>query len=90
VCCNGTVNVGLFVLDSAPTVTTTGPVVTPGGTITTMLVALQLVTHPAVPLNVTVLAPCDVPKFVPVIVTAVYAPPELGEIEVMLGGTVTT
>ena len=45
-------------LAKPPTVTTTLPVVAPVGTLTTMLVALQLVAVPAlVPLNVTVLVP---------------------------------
>src|SRR5215472_4589427 len=52
------------------TVTTTLPVVAPAGTMTTMLVALQLLAVPAdVPLKVTALVPCVFPKFVPVIVT---------------------
>ncbi len=38
-----------------PTVTTTFPVVAPAGTVTTMLVALQLTTVAIVALNVTVL-----------------------------------
>jgi hypothetical protein len=42
-----------------------------------MLVALQLVGVPAVPLNVTVLVPCVVPKFVPVIVTEVPTGPDV-------------
>ncbi len=50
-----------------------------------MLVALQLVTVAAVPLNVTVLVPFVDPKFVPVIVTAVPTGPELGDRLVMLG-----
>jgi len=61
-----------------PTVTTTFPVVEPFGTGTTMLVALQLAGVAAVPLNVTVLDPCDAPKFVPVIVTEVPTGPEGG------------
>ena len=44
--------------------TTTLPVVAPDGTGTFMLVALQLVGVPAVPLNLTVLLPNDL-KFVP-------------------------
>jgi len=80
------VYVGLPVLATPPTVTTTGPVVVPLGTITTMLVELQLITLvAAVPLKVTVLVPCVAPKFVPVIVTCVLIPPELGDIPVMLG-----
>jgi hypothetical protein len=68
-----------------PTVTTTLPVVAPVGTDTTMLVALQLVGVPAVPLNLTVLVPWLAPKFVPVIVTGVVTAPEVGFKLVMLG-----
>lgn len=54
----GTVTVkGTPLLALPPTVTTTLPVVAAAGTGTTMLVALQLVGVPAVPLNVTVLVP---------------------------------
>jgi len=67
------------------TVTTTLPVVAPLGTGTMMLVALQLVGVPDVPLNVTVLEPCVEPKFVPVIVTEVATGPEVGDRLVMLG-----
>ena len=67
------------------TVTTTFPVVAPLGTGATMLVALQLVGVAAVPLNLTVLVPCVVPKFVPVIVTDVPTVPEVGDKVVMLG-----
>ncbi len=72
-------------LATPPTVTTTFPVVAPVGTDVARLVALQLVTVAAVPLNVTVLVPCVDPKFAPVIVTAVPAGPELGDTLVMLG-----
>jgi hypothetical protein len=65
-------------LATPPTVTTTFPVVAPAGTTTTMLVALQFVGVAAVPLKVSVLLPCDAPKFVPVIVTDVPATPEAG------------
>src|SRR5208283_2914188 len=54
------------------------PVVAPLGTGTTMLVPLQLVGVPAVPLNFTVLVPRLVPKFVPVIATTVPAAPVFG------------
>jgi hypothetical protein len=65
-------------LATPDTVTTTLPVVAPAGTVTTMLVALQLVTAvTAVPLNVTVLVPCVAPKFVPVMVMEVPTAPEL-------------
>src|SRR6266571_6602022 len=69
-------------------VTTTLPEVAPAGTGATMLVALQLVGVAAVPLNVTVLVPCDAPKFAPAIVTEVPTVPELGVKLVMLGGGV--
>ena len=66
--------------------TTTRPVVAPVGTGTTMLVALQLVEVAAVPLNVTVLVPCDAPKPVPPIITGVPTDPDDGLKLVMLGG----
>jgi hypothetical protein len=70
-------------LATPPTVTTTFPVVAPDGTGTTMLVALQFVGVPAVPLNVT--TPWLVPKFVPVIVTEVPMAPDVGFKLEMLG-----
>jgi hypothetical protein len=72
-------------LATPPTVTTTFPAVAPAGTGTTILVALQLIGVAAVPLNVTVLVPCDAPKFVPVIVTEVPTGPEVGLRPVTLG-----
>jgi len=72
-------------LATLDTVTTTFPVVAPLGTGTTMVVALQLVGVPAVPLNLTVLVPCVAPKFVPVTVTDVLANPDVGFRLVMLG-----
>ncbi|HEX4075790.1 MAG TPA: hypothetical protein VHX49_10355, partial [Candidatus Acidoferrales bacterium] len=84
-----TVNVAPL-LAVPPTVTTTLPVVAPFGTGTTMLVALQLVGVPAVPLNFTVLVPCVVPKFVPVIVTGVPAGPDVTLRLVMLGAGIVT
>jgi hypothetical protein len=71
------------------TVTTTFPVVAPDGTGSEMLVALQLVGVPAVPLNVTVLLPCVEPKLVPVIVTEVPTAPDVGDRLVMLGAATT-
>jgi len=73
-------------LAAPETVTTTFPVVAPLGTGTTILVALQLVGVAEIPLNVTVLVPCDVPKFVPVIVTGVPTAPDVGLRLVMLAG----
>jgi hypothetical protein len=69
--------------------TTTFPVVAPLGTVVAMLVALQLVTVPAVPLNFTVLEPWLDPKFVPVIVTDAPTAPVVGERLVMLGADTT-
>src|SRR5271157_2561656 len=65
-------------LATPPTVTMTLPVVAPLGTGTVILVPLQLVGVPEVPLNVTVLVPCVAPKFVPVIVTEVPTVPDVG------------
>ena len=64
-------------LATPPTFTTTLPVVAPLGTATVMLVALQLVGVPAVPLIVTVLVPCVAPKFVPVRMTEVPTGPDV-------------
>lgn len=72
-------------LATPPTVTTTMPVVAPAGTGATMLVALQLVEVALDPLNITVLAPCEAPKFVPVMVTEVPTGPEVGFRLVMVG-----
>ena len=69
-----------------PTVTTTFPVVAPVGTGTAMLVALQLVGVPAVPLNLIVLVPCVEPKFVPVTVTDVPTGPDAGLTLLIAGG----
>ena len=54
------------------------PVVAPAGTVTAMLVLLQVVGVAVVPLKVTVLLPCVAPKLVPVIVTGVPTVPEVG------------
>lgn len=83
----GTITVKLEpLLATPPTVTTTFPVVAPAGTGTAMLVPLHAVGVPAVPLNVTVLVPCVVPKFVPATVTEVPTAPDVGVMLVMLGG----
>src|ERR1700730_12289610 len=76
------------VLAAPPTVTTTLPVVAPGGTAAVMLVALQLVGAATVPLKVTVLVPWLAPKLVPVIVISVPAVAEDWLRLVMLGVTV--
>jgi hypothetical protein len=84
----GSVNVTPLLARPA-TVTTTGPVVAPVGTGTTIEVAPQLVGVAATPLNVTVLVPCVAPKFVPLIVTEVPTAPEAGDSPLILGATVT-
>lgn len=76
-------------LATPPTVTTTGPLVDPLGTGTTMLGSLQLVGVAATPLNVTVLLFCVGPKLVPVMVTEVPKPPDVGLTLVMDGVSVT-
>lgn len=67
------------------TVTTTVPLVAPEGTAATIDVGLQPVAVTATPLKVTVLPPCVVPKFVPVIVTDAPTGAELGAKLVTLG-----
>ena len=62
-----------------------GSVAAPAGTVTLMLVALQLVVAAAVPPKVTVLVPCVAPKFVPVMITAVPGAPEFGLTIVIVG-----
>jgi hypothetical protein len=54
-----------------------------------MLVAAHVVGVAAVPLNVTVLVPCLVPKFAPAIVTGVPTGPEVCERPVTIGAWVT-
>lgn len=65
-------------LDTPPTVTTTLPLLAPAGTGATMLVELQVVGVAGVPLNVTLLLPCEVPKLVPEMVTGVPTAAEVG------------
>jgi hypothetical protein len=69
--------------------TTTLPVVASAGTLTTMLVAPQLVGLASVPLKLTVPLPCVAPRFVPVIVTEVPTTPEVTDRVVMLGAGTT-
>src|ERR1700722_12906647 len=83
-----TVNVSVL-LACAPTVTTTLPVVAPLGTVTVMLAALQeLAAAAAMPLNVTVLPPCDVPKLLPAMVMDAPIGPEFGVRVLRTGATV--
>src|SRR2546426_1172743 len=67
-----------LLLATPPTVTTTLPDVAPAGTGTEMLVALQLVGVAVVPLNLTVLVPCEAPKLDPVMVTELPTGPDVG------------
>ena len=67
------------------TVTTTFPDVAPIGTVAVILVALQLATVAAVPLNVTVLPPCVEPKFVPLMVADAPTAPDAGDKLVIVG-----
>jgi hypothetical protein len=70
------------------TVTTTLPdPVAPDGTVATMDVLLQLVIEAVVvvPGKVTVLVPCDEPKFIPVIVTVAPTAPVLVERPLIVG-----
>jgi hypothetical protein len=61
------------------------PLVALTGTVVVMLVALQLIGVAAIPLIVTLLAPCELPRFVPVIVMEVPNDPDVGETLVRVG-----
>src|ERR1700739_4950483 len=67
------------------TVAMTLPVVAPEGTGAVMLVALQKGGVAVTPLNFTVLVPCVLPKFVPVITTEVPVTPDAGLSPVIVG-----
>ena len=67
------------------TVTMTAPVVAPAGTGAVILAAVQFVGAAVVPLNLTVLVPCVVPKFDPLMVTTVVTKPEVGFRETIFG-----
>ncbi len=75
-------------LDCPLTVTTTGPEVAPVGTWVVIEVGLQVEGVDVTPLNVTVLLPCALPKFVPVITTAVPIVAPEGVILLMVGAPV--
>jgi hypothetical protein len=77
-------------LATPPTFTTTFPVVAPVGTDVERLDGLQLVTVAAVPLKVTLLVPCTVPKFVPAIVTVAPTGPLVALRPVIVGGAAVT
>jgi hypothetical protein len=80
------VTVKLLVLLPFPlTVTTTLPDVAPAGTWTCRLVALHETQVTGVPLNVTVLVPCDAPKPLPTMATNVPTGPDCGVISCIAG-----
>jgi hypothetical protein len=70
-------------LEVPPTVTRTGPVAAPVGTVVVMLEAFQLVIAAPIPLKVTV--PVVVPKLAPLIVTGAPTGPDAGLRFVMVG-----
>ena len=72
------------------TVTTTGPVAVPAGTLVVMDVALHAVTAAATPLNITMLVPCACPKSVPAMVTACATMPVAGVRDAIAGGGMTS
>src|SRR5207245_1541944 len=72
-------------LATPPTVTITSPVVAFAGIVAKMLLTLQVIGVAGVPLSVTVLVPCDAPKFVPMIVIDVPTAPEAGTSPVIVG-----
>jgi hypothetical protein len=83
-----TVN-NLPLLATPPIVTTTLPVVAPVGTAALIEVALhKVIVVAVVPLNFTVFVPWLAPNPLPVIVTDVPAPPEVGDRLVMLGAAI--
>jgi hypothetical protein len=69
--------------------TTTFPVVAPGGTVATIELDPQFPMLAIAPLNITVPVPCDAPKFDPVIVTGTPAGAEVTDKLVMLGAGTT-
>jgi hypothetical protein len=66
-------------------IATTLPVLAPAGTAATILVADHEEGAAATPLNDTLLPPCELPKFAPVMVTIVPAAPLDGETLERLG-----
>lgn len=76
-----------LLLGNPPTFTTTDPLEAPAGTVTMIVLLLQLDTAATSPLKVTVLLPCVGPKLVPEIVTDVPTGPDTGEREEILKGT---
>lgn len=86
----GTTANGAALLDTPPTVTTIIPLppVAALGTGTIIEVVLQFVDEAVVPLKVTALVPCGLPKPVPAIVTSMPATPDDADRLAMFGITV--
>ena len=76
-------------LGTPATLTTTGPVVAPAGTVTVTVPVPQPVTVAGTPLKVTVLVPCEAPKPAPPMVTEVPTGPS-GGIKLNIWGTFST
>jgi hypothetical protein len=75
-----------LLLATPPTVTMTSPVVAPGGTVALNELSVQeLRVVAATPLKVTVLEPCEGPKFCPTIVTVVPTAAGFAKMLVMTG-----
>jgi hypothetical protein len=83
-----TVKAKLLLL-TPPACTTSGPVVAPAGTGTTMLPSLQLNGVAEVPLKITLPLPCGIPKPEPLMVICVFTPPLAGETPLIEGGGIT-
>jgi hypothetical protein len=75
-------------LGAPATVTTTGPVLAPAGTVVVMLLGPQFVGVASTPLKVIVLVPWGFPKLDPPIVTEVPSEPEPGD-KLVIAGEVT-
>src|SRR5689334_804228 len=76
-------------LATPETVTTAGPVPAPAGTGAAILVFVQFVGVAATPLNVSVLVPCVAPKLEPVTVTDTPVGPDVGEMLLIEGGSLS-
>src|SRR6266702_6002875 len=82
-----TVNIGPWLV-MFPTVTMTGPVVAPSGTVATICVSLQVLIAAVAPLKLAVLTgllPCVAPNPDPLIVTVAPGAPVVGDTPVVCG-----
>lgn len=76
---------GLLLFMLGATETTIGPDVAPGGTVTVIEFALQLLIVTGAPFSVTALLPCEDPKAVPDMNTWVPTGPDVGEMLLING-----